>query len=121
MKPTYYLKKLKEVSKRKARAQKVPLYKARDTIAVVLRFSHWNDVIEAHRAGWTPTKEHVSAVECLLVDALPGYKVGEARFGSFIGDSVFETDVQHGAIAGHEYTISASMGDVRIQGKGWQL
>jgi len=121
MKPTYYLKKLKELSKRYARAQQVPLHKARDTVAEVLGFSHWNDVTKAHRAGWAPTKEHVSTVESLLVEALPGDKAGGPRFGSFFSDSVFETDVHHGTIDGHEYSISASMGDVHMYGTGWHL
>ncbi|MHA6325777.1 hypothetical protein [Roseivivax sp. CAU 1753] len=121
MKPTYYLKKLKELSKRYARARQVPLHKARDTVAEVLGFSHWNDVTKAHRAGWTPTKEHVSAVERLLIEALPGDEAGGPRSGSFIGDSVFETDVEHGTIDGHEYSISASMGDVHMHGAGWHL
>ena len=121
MKPTYYLKKLKELSKRYARAQQVPLHKARDTVAETLGFSHWNDVTKAHRAGWTPTEGHVSAVESLLVEALPGDQAGGPRFGSFIGDSIFETDVQHGTIDGHEYTISASMGDIHMHGTGWHL
>ncbi len=93
MKPTYYLKKLKELSKRYARAQQVPLHKARDTAAEVLGFSHWNDVTKAHRAGWTPTKEHVSAVENLLVEALPGDEAGGPEFGSFLANSLSETDV----------------------------
>ncbi len=121
MKPTYYLKKLKELSKRYARAQQIPLHKARDTIAEVLGFSHWNDVTKAYRAGWTPTKEHVSAVESLLVEALPGDEAGGPRFGSFVRDSVFETDVRHGTIDGHEYSISVSMGDVNMHGTGWYL
>ena len=121
MKPTYYLKKLKELSKRYARAQQIPLHKARDTVAQVLGFSHWNDVTKAHKAGWSPTKEHVSAVESLLVEALPGDQAGRPRFGSFIGDSILDTDVQHGTIDGYEYTISASMGDVHMHGTGWHL
>ncbi|MEQ5872771.1 hypothetical protein J4E08_23215 [Sagittula sp. NFXS13] len=121
MKPTYYFKKLKELSKRYARAQQVPLHKARDTVAEVLGFSHWNDVTKAQRAGWTLTKEQISAVERLLVEALPGDEAGGPRLGSFIEDSVFETDVQQGTIEGHEYSISASMGDVHMHGTGWHL
>ena len=121
MKPTYYLKKLKELSKRYARAQQVPLHEARDTVAEVLGFSHWNDVTKAQRAGWTPTKEHVSAVESLLVEALPGEEACGPEFGSFLANSLFETDVQHGTIDGHEYAISASMGDVHMYGTGWHL
>ncbi|WGH77481.1 P-loop NTPase family protein [Jannaschia ovalis] len=121
MKPTYYLKKLKELSKRYARAQQIPLHKARDAVAEILGFSHWHDVTKAHRAGWTPTKEHVSAVETLLVEALPGDEAGGPRSGTFIGDSIFETDIQHGTIDGHEYTIATSMGDVHLHGTGWHL
>ncbi len=121
MKPTYYLKKLKELSKRYARAQQVPLHKARDTVTEVLCFSHWNDVTKAHRAGWTPTKEHVSSIESLLVEALPSDEAGGPRSGSFIGDSTLETDVKHGTSDGHEYTISASIGDVHMHGTGWHL
>ena len=84
MKPTYYLKKLKELSKRYARARQVPLHKARDTVAEVLGFSHWNDVTKAHRAGWTPTKEHVSAVERLLIEALPAMKLVDLVLGHLL-------------------------------------
>ena len=121
MKPTYYLKKLKELSKRYARAQQVPLHKARDIVADKLGFSHWNDVTKAHKAGWNPTQTQLSTIESLLIDSLPGNEAGPFEHGSYIQASVFEDDDQHSTLDGHEYKISAALGDVHMYGMGWHL
>ncbi len=76
MKPSYSLKKLKELTKRYARAQQVPLHEGRDTVARVLGFSHWNEVTKAHRNGWNPTQTELTSIESILIDLLPGDKAG---------------------------------------------
>lgn len=121
MKPIYSLKKLKELSKRYARAQQVPLHKGHDTVAMALGFSHWNEVTKAHRSGWNPTQTQLTSIESLLIDLLPRDEAGRPEHGSYIEASVFEGDVQRGALDGHEYSISVSLGDVNIYGTGWHL
>ncbi len=121
MKPTYSLKKLKELSKRYARAQQIPLHKASDFVAGKLGFAHWNDVAKAHRTGWNPTLTQLSSIENLLIDLLPGNEAGRPEHGSFIEASIFEPDVQHGEIDGHENQLSVSLGDVCMWGTGWHL
>jgi ribosomal protein L37AE/L43A len=121
MKPNYSLKKLKELSKRYARAQQVPLHKGRDTVAVALGFSHWNEVTKAHKGGWNPTQTEVMRIENLLVDLLPGDDAGRPEHGSFIKASILEADVQYGKIDEHDYQISVSLGDVDMYGTGWHL
>jgi ribosomal protein L37AE/L43A len=121
MKTNYSLKKLKELSKRYARAKQVPLHKARDFVAEKLGFSHWKDVTKADRAGWKPTHTHLSSIESLLIDLLPGNESSLPEHGTYIEDSVFEVDVQHGKIDGHEYQLSVSLGDVHMYGTGWHL
>ena len=61
---------------RYARAQRVPLHKARDTVAERLGFPHWNDVTKANKAGWSPTPAQLSDIETLLSDTLPGNLLG---------------------------------------------
>lgn len=121
MKPFYSLKKLKELSKRYARAQQVPLHKGRDTVAMALGFSHWNDVTKAHRSGWSPTQTQLSDIESLLIDTLPRDEVGRPEHGSYIEASVLAEDVQRGTLDGHDYEISVSLGDVHMYGTGWHL
>lgn len=121
MKPTHSLKKLKELSKRYARAQQVPLHKARDLVARQLGFLHWNDVTKEHRTGWLPTQAQLSSIESLLINSLPGDEAGRPKHGSYIQTSIFDNDVQHGKIDGHEYQISVSLGDVHLYGTGWHL
>lgn len=121
MKPNYSLKKLKELSKRYARAQQVPLYKARDLVAGKLGFPHWNDVTKAHRTGWNPTQTQLSSIESLLMDLLPENEAGRPEHGSHIESSIFEEGVQHGKIDGHEYQLSVPLGDVHMYGTGWHL
>ncbi|UWR32306.1 hypothetical protein K3759_10040 [Sulfitobacter sp. W027] len=121
MKPTYLLKKLKELSKRYARAQQIPLHEARDFVAGRLGFPHWNDVTKAHRTGWTPTQTQLSSIESLLIDTLPGNEAGRPEHGAYIEASMLEEDVQHGRLDGHEYDISVSLGDVHMCGTGWHL
>ncbi len=121
MKPTYSLKKLKELSKRYARAQQVPLHKARDFVAEKLGFPHWSDVTKAHRNGWNPTQTQLSGIESLLIDSLPGNDAGRPEHGSYIEASIFEEEVQHGKIDGHEYQIAVLSGDVYMYGMGWRL
>lgn len=121
MKPTYSLNKLKELSKRYARAQQVPLHEARDFVAGKLGFPHWNDVTKAHRTGWNPTQTQLSSIESLLIGLLRGNETGRPKQGSYIANSIFEEDLQHGKIKGHEYQISVSLGDVHMYGTGWHL
>lgn len=121
MKPNYQHKKLKELSKRYARAQRVPLHKARDTFAVRLGFPHWNDVTKANKAGWSPTPAQLSDIENLLRDTLPGSQSGRPEDGTYINASVLGEDAQHGTLDGHEYRISVSLGDVHMYGTGWHL
>jgi hypothetical protein len=121
MKPNYSLKKLKELSKRYARAQQVPLHKGRDAVAMVLGFPHWNEVTKAHRSGWIPTQTELRSIESLLIDLLPGDEAGRPEHGSYIEASIFEEDVQRGALDGHEYHISVSLGDAHMYGTGWHL
>jgi ribosomal protein L37AE/L43A len=121
MKPTYTLKKLKELSKRYARAQQIPLHEARDFVAGRLGFQHWNDVTKAHRTGWAPTQTQLSSIESLLIDSLPGEGSGRPEHGSYIKASMLEEDVQHGTLDGHEYDISVSLGDVHMYGTGWHF
>ncbi len=121
MKPNYSLKKLKELSKRYARAQQVPLHKGRDTVAMALGFSHWNEITKAHRSGWNPTQSELTSIESLLIDLLPGDDAGRPEHGSYIEASIFEEEVQHGTLDEHEYQISVSLGDVHMYGTGWHL
>ncbi len=121
MKPNYSLKKLKELSKRYARAQQVPLHKGRDTVAMALGFPHWNEVTKAHRSGWNPTQTELTSIEILLIDLLPGDEAGPPEHGSYIEASIFEEDMQRGTLDGHEYQLSVSLGDVHMYGTGWHL
>ena len=121
MKPNYSLKKLKELSKRYARAQQVPLHKGRDTVAMALGFSHWNEATKAHKGGWNPTQTELMRIENLLVDLLPRDDAGRPEHGSFIEASILEADVQYGKIDEHDYQISVSLGDVDMYGTGWHL
>jgi len=121
MKPSYQLKKLKELSKRYARAQQMPLHEARDTVAAMLGYPHWNEVTKANRAGWNPGPEELSKIESLLSDALPTSEAGPIEFGSYIEASLFGDDVQHGEIDGHKYEISVCLDDVQMKGEGWHL
>ena len=121
MKPNYQLKKLKELSKRYARAQRVPLHKARDTVAGRLGFPHWNDITKANKAGWSPTPAQLSDIETLLSDTLPGSLSGQSEDASYIEASIFGEDGQHGTLDGHDYRISVSLGDVHMYGTGWYL
>lgn len=121
MKPNYPLKKLKELSKRYARARQVPLHKGRDTIAMALGFSHWNEVTKAHRNGWSPTQTELTSIESLLIDLLPGDEAGRPEHGSYIEALIVEEEFRHGKIDEHEYQISVSLGDVHMYGTGWHL
>lgn len=121
MKPINSLKKLKELSKRYARAQQVPLHNGRDTVAMALGLSHWNDVTKAHRSGWSPTQTELASIESLLIDTLPTGEAGRPEHGSYIAASSSGEDVQRGTIDGHEYHISVSLDDVHMYGAGWHL
>lgn len=121
MKANYSLKKLKELSKRYARAQQVPLHKGHDSVAMALGFSHWNEVTKAHRSGWSPTQTELTSIESLLVDLLPRDKAGRPEHGSYIEASIFDEEIQHGKIDEHEYQLSVSLGDVHMYGTGWHL
>ncbi|AKO98801.1 hypothetical protein MALG_03658 (plasmid) [Marinovum algicola DG 898] len=121
MKPNYSVKKLKELSKRYARAQRVPLHKARDTVAERLGFTHWSDVTKANKAGWSPTPAQLSDIENLLRDTLPCSQSGRPEDGPYIEASILGEDAQHGTLDGHEYRISVSLGDVHMYGTGWHL
>ena len=121
MKPNYSLKKLKKLSKRYARAQQFPLHKGRDTVAMALGFSHWNEATKAHRSGWSPTHTELTSIESLLIDLLPGDQARRPEHGSYIEASIFEEEVQDGKINEHEYQISVSLGDVDMYGTGWHL
>jgi hypothetical protein len=121
MKQTNSLTKLKELSKRYARARQWPLHQAGDHVAKELTFAHWNDLTKAHKSDWSPTQDQLQSVERLLTDALPGPDAGRADHGSFIETSVFDDDVQEGTINGYKYRISAPLGDVYMQGAGWHI
>ncbi|KIC38398.1 hypothetical protein [Leisingera sp. ANG-M7] len=116
-----FTKKLKELSKRYARAQLVPLHQARDFVARQLGFQHWNDVTKEHRTGWLPTQAQLSSIENLLINSLPEDEAGRPKHGYYIQTSIFENDVQHRKTDGHGYQISVSLGDVHLYGKGWHL
>lgn len=115
------LTKLKELSKRYARAKQLPLHKARDLVAKELAFRHWNDLTKANKGGWSPTQDQLASVKRLLTDALPVPDASRADHGSYIGASVFNNDVQEGTINGHKYHISVSLGDVNMHGAGWHI
>lgn len=121
MKSTNLLTKLKELSKYYARARQLPLHQARDLVARVLTFAHWNDLTKANRGDWSPTQDQLASVENLLTDNLPLPNSSRADHGSYIGASVFDDDVQEGTINGQKYRISVSFGDAYMRGAGWHI
>lgn len=105
MEPTNSLTKLKELSKRYARAKQLPLHQARDFVAKKLAFAHWNDLSKENKGDWCPTQDQLASAERLLTDALPVPDASRADHGSYIGASVLDDDVQKGISSGHKYRI----------------
>lgn len=115
------LQTIKTLSKRYARANRIPQHRALDLIAVELNFKHWNDLMGASKGKWQPGPIEISIVEALLTKTHPGFDMPH------LGGEATEVRTQdidgidQGSIGDHRFQIMEALGDVYLAGEGWGI
>jgi hypothetical protein len=118
---TNELHKLKALTKRYARSNKIAQHQALDLVAVELGFAHWNRVINASKKGWRANTEQMERVEAFVMRALPEVSFREGDPGTMHRRFAYLDRAEHGLIGEHVYRLQAVLHDVIIAGEGWSI
>lgn len=116
---TNELHKLKALTKRYARSNRIAQHQALDLIAVELGFAHWNRVISASKKGWRANTEQMERVEAFVMRALPEVSFREGDPRTMRRRFAYLDRAEHGMIGEHVYRLQAVLHDVIIAGEGW--
>ena len=103
------LQDLKKAAKWLARAKRIPLHKALDTIATVCGQPHWNALTKEYDDGWRPSPAHENEIALLVENDAEQ----QLPFGV--------QEVQKGEIDGHPYELIVDFDDVLIGGNCWAI
>ena len=109
------LKTLKLLAKRYARATGHPQHVALDFVASRMGFAHWNALTGSAKGEWVPSEAQVATIKA-FVERITSYE--GATFDHIFGSP---DAVTRGEVRGHPYELKTMLGDVRMDGEGWQI
>ena len=109
------LKTLKLLAKRYARATGQPQHVALDFVASRMGFAHWNALTGSAKGEWVPSEAQVATIKA-FVERITSYE--GATFDHIFGSP---DAVTQGEVRGHPYELKTMLGDVRMDGEGWQI
>lgn len=97
-----YLRDLKRIAKEHARAQRIPLAYAQNSVAERLGLPHWPALAKKVKLGHQLTAQDVAAAEGIFKEAS-------------------ETFPDEGLIGRHSYRLEVVLDDVIMSGRGWEI
>lgn len=112
---------LRTLSKRYARAHRVPQHQALNLIAGRLGFPSWTRLITAGKNGWTCSAMEMLELEEFIKLAPPSatFLRADPEIASRRARILEQADV--GVIGQHAYRIHDFLGDIIVAGDGWSL
>ncbi|AVH44967.1 hypothetical protein At1D1609_49270 [Agrobacterium tumefaciens] len=115
------ISRLKFLAKRHARATRVALHEAFNSIAVHLGYANWTQLVSANKSGWVPSPEHVASIEAMVACHVSpaDFKTGRADASARRWE--YLEQAEQGQIRGHAYRLQLALDDVIIAGDGWSI
>ncbi|HWU61006.1 MAG TPA: hypothetical protein VN112_03185 [Ensifer sp.] len=115
------ISRLKYLAKRHARASRVALHEAFNSMAVHLGFANWTQLVSANKSGWVPSPEQVSSIEAMVACHVSpsDFKMGSADASARRWE--YLEQAEQGRIRGHAYRLQVALDDVIIAGEGWSI
>lgn len=110
-----YLKELKSVARKFARANNVKHIGALTLVAESVGFPHWNALTVANKKGWQPSAEHVVAAQA-FVGVQSSIDLVDAN-----SENELTEEPAIGKIQGHDYRVSDTLDDTFVRGRGWEV
>ena len=111
---------LKALAKRHARANRLPLHKALDQLAVHFEFPHWAALAGKAKQGWLPSDEQLASAEGFVRQSQPNV-VGQEMFIEHRMSRPVDEPLRQGKIGDYEFSVFESFGDIRMEGDGWRI
>ena len=115
------ISRLKFLAKRHARATRVALHEAFNSIAVQLGYASWSQLVSANKSGWVPGPEQVASIEAMVACHVSpaDFKTGSADASARRWE--YLEQAEQGQIRGHAYRLQLALDDVIIAGDGWSV
>ena len=115
------ISRLKLLAKRHARATRVALHEAFNSIAVHLGYGNWTQLVSANKSGWVPSPDQVASIEAIVAS-----HVSPADFKTESASAIarrweYLERAEQGQIRGHAYRLQLALDDVIIAGDGWSI
>lgn len=103
------ISRFKFLAKRHARATRVALHEAFNSIAVHLGYANWTQLVSANKSGWVPSPEQVASIEAMVAS-----HVSPADFKTVSADASarrweYLEQAEQGHTRGHAYRLQLAL------------